>query len=356
MTLESIGYGPRFAAHFAPYHEQGLQPARVVFEGRSDYRVLTECGEIPATLTGKLLHSSDGRDELPVVGDWVAVAILDESPKRALIYAILPRASVFSRKEAGKRLREQPVAANIDTVFITMGLDGDFSLRRVERYLALAWESGAEPVVLLTKSDLCPDVATCISEVEQVAPGVSVLAVSTLAQAGMDQLDVYLIRGRTVALLGSSGVGKSTIINYLMNREIQSVNGVRESDSRGRHTTTSRRIFLTPSGALVVDTPGMRELQLWNASDGMGEVFSDIQEIAARCRFIDCRHESEPGCAVQQAVQAGDIDPERMENYRKMGRELKYMEIRQEQSPASAERMKWKQIHKEIHRLKKEKH
>ncbi len=353
LTLESIGYYPHFAAHFEAYSQQGLRPARVVFEGRSDFRVLSECGEIPATLIGKLLYASDGRDNLPVIGDWVVVDILDESPKRAIIYAILPRVSVLSRKEAGRRIREQPIAANIDTIFIAMGLDGNFNLRRVERYLALALESGAEPVVLLTKADLCMDVAACIAVVERVAPGIPICAVSTLGGESMDQLDAYLAPGRTVVLLGSSGVGKSTIINYLMGDEAQSVNGVRQSDSMGRHTTTNRRIFITPSGTLVVDTPGMRELQLWNASDGLGEAFSDIEEIAASCRFIDCRHESEPGCAVRRAVEDGCIDSNRMENYCKMLRELQYLELRQETSPASAERVKWKQIHKEARHFKK---
>lgn len=353
LRLESIGFDARFAANFAADLEQGLRPARVVFEGRSEFRVLTEFGEMPAMVTGKLLYESDGRAELPIVGDWVAVDVLDESPKRAIICAILPRVSVFSRKEAGKRVRQQPVAANIDTVFITMGLDGDFSVRRVERYLSLAWESGAAPVVLLTKSDLCADSAARAAEMECAAPGIPVCVISTVMGEGLDQLDAYLTPGRTVALLGSSGVGKSTIINYLMGDDAQSVKAVRESDSRGRHTTTSRRIFVTPSSALVVDTPGMREIQLWNASDGLGETFSDIQEIAVGCRFLDCRHESEPGCAVRRAVDEGRIDSGRMENYHKMLRELKYLELKQDTSSACAERAKWKQIHKEARHFKK---
>lgn len=352
LTLEDFGWNPRFAVHIAAYSQQGLQPARVVFEGRSNYEIITEYGEMPAVVTGKMLHaSSEGKEELPVIGDWVAVDILDEVPRRAVMYAILPRSSVFSRKEPGSRVREQPVAANIDTVFITMGLDNDYRLSRVERYLTLAWESGAMPVVLLTKSDLCADVPNRLEEVERIAPGVAVYAISTVMNTGMEQLDAHLSHGRTVALLGSSGVGKSTIINYLMGNDVQKVNVVRDDDSKGRHTTTNRRIFVVPSGALVVDTPGMRELQLWNASDGVGETFSDIQELASNCRFPDCRHESEPGCAVLAALDEGMLDSRRMESYRKLVKELEYLELKQETSAVGAERAKWKQIHKQIRRF-----
>ena len=353
LVLENLGWNPRFAAYFAEYSQRGMCPARIVFEGRSNYRVITEYGEMSAVLTGKLMHASEGREDLPVVGDWVAADILDESPKRAVVGAILPRVSVFARKEAGERVRQQPVAANVDTVFIASGLDGDFSLRRIERYLALAWESGALPVVLLTKSDLCADVESRIREVEDIAPGVFVHALSIIQQTGFDGIDDYLVKGKTVALLGSSGVGKSTIINYLLGNTVQQVNEVRENDSRGRHTTTSRQIFITPSGGLVVDTPGMRELQLWNASDGLGEAFRDIEEIATNCRFGDCRHESEPGCAVQNALRTGRLDPLRMESYRKLLRELHHLEVRQNKSAAAEERDKWKQIHKEIRNIEK---
>lgn len=353
LSLENLGWNPRFAAYFAEYSQRGLSPARVVFEGRTNYRVITEDGEMSAVLTGKLMHASEGREDLPIVGDWVAVDVLDESPRRAVIGAILQRASVFARKEAGGRVRQQPVASNIDTVFVTMGLDGDFSLRRIERYLALAWESGALPVVLLTKCDLCADVSSRLREVEDIAPSVFVHAISTFHDIGLDQLDAYLVKGKTVALLGSSGVGKSTIINYLLGNSVQQVKEVRTDDSRGRHTTTSRQIFITPSGALVVDTPGMRELQLWNASDGLGEAFQDVEEIGANCRYRDCRHESEPGCAVQSALDTGLLDPARMESYRKLLRELQHLEMKQSMSADAEERVKWKDIHKQIRNLEK---
>lgn len=353
MSLENIGYNSHFAAAFSAYLNKGLHPARIVLEGRSDFRVLSEYGEISAVLTGKFHYASDGGSDFPVIGDWVAANILDESPKRAVICAILPRKSAFSRKEAGPRIKQQLVAANIDTVFITMGLDGDFSLRRVERYLAMAWESGAYPVILLTKTDLCEDVPGSIADVNRVAPSVPVCAVSAKLETGMDQLEPYLTPGQTIAFIGSSGVGKSTLINYLIGEEAQKVNDVRLSDSRGRHTTTNRKILITPSGVLVVDTPGMRELQLWNASDGMSETFSDIEEISDGCRFTDCRHESEPGCAVRRAVDEGILDPKRLENYHKMVKEMKYLELKQESSSEYVERIKWKQIHKEIKHLKK---
>jgi ribosome biogenesis GTPase len=337
LLLEDLGWNPRFAAYFEPYSEQGMSPARVTFEGRSAYKVMCESGQVSAVPAGKLLHASDGRGDLPVVGDWVAAQVLDESPRRAVIHAVLPRQSVFARKEAGDRVRQQPVAANIDTVFITMGLDGDFSLRRIERYLTLAWESSALPVVLLTKADLCAEVEASVAAVEGIAPGVRVHAVSTFKKTGLDQLDEYLLPGRTVAFLGSSGVGKSTIINHLLGSDTQQVREVREDDSMGRHTTTSRQIFATPSGALVVDTPGMRELQLWNASGGLGAAFSDIEEIALDCRYRDCRHEGEPGCAVQAAIESGLLDLSRMENYRKMLRELHHLEVKQSQSAEQVE-------------------
>lgn len=350
MILEQIGFDSKFAKDFAPYEEKGLSIGRISLVYKNSYIVYTEHGEMPATISGRMHYDSLG---LPVVGDWVAVNILDEDPQRAIIHGTLPRRSKFSRKEAGKRTVEQPLAANIDTVFIVVGLDHNFSVRRVERYLTLAWESGAAPVVILTKSDLSGEVENRLREVESSSPGVPVHAISVHTETGLEQLTGYLTPGKTVALLGSSGVGKSTIVNYLIGKDIQKVQEVRYDDSRGRHTTTTRQLFVLPSGGLVIDTPGMRELQLWDADEGLAGAFEDIETLAKKCRFSDCHHEDEPGCRVRQALDEGDLGFARFENYQKLLRELDYLERRKDTSAAIIERSKWKKIHKQIRKMGK---
>ncbi|MHB9036934.1 MAG: ribosome small subunit-dependent GTPase A [Armatimonadota bacterium] len=352
MSLEDLGYNSVFAECFDRLALEDFSPARVTLEHRGLYTVLTECGEMAAVPTGRMYYDAD-EGGLPVVGDWVAARILDETPPKAIIHSILPRKSMFSRKEAGDRVREQPIASNIDTVFIVVGLDNNFSVRRIERYLTLAWESGAEPVVLLTKSDLCEDVEAVLDQSRRSASGAPVHAVSAVCGVGLDLLSGYLAKGRTVALLGSSGVGKSTVINYLLGNETQRVQEVRDADSRGRHTTTHRQLFVLPNGGLVIDTPGMRELQLWNAENGLAETFVEIEELARGCRFTDCRHADEPGCKVVQALNDGTLDPARFANYVKMQNELKYLERKQDVGAVAAERQKWKSIHKQIRNLDK---
>ena len=349
LTLEELGFNSAFAQHFNTIDNTNLAPCRVSLEQRGLYCVMTELGEMDAVCTGKMLYEA----EKPAIGDWVTAQILDEQPPKAIITSILPRKSMFSRKEAGSRMREQPVAANIDTVFVVMGLDHNFRAARIERYLTLAWESGADPVVVLTKCDLCDDIESKINEIMASAPGVPVHAVSVINGVGLECLDEYIFKGRTVALLGSSGVGKSTIVNYLLGNEVMRVQDVRDDDSRGRHTTTHRQLFVLPSGGMVIDTPGMRELQLWDANDGLSEAFSDIESLAEGCRFRDCTHNDEPGCAVRQALKDGSLDARRFENYRKMLGELSYFKRKNDVGAASVEREKWKKIHKLIKKMKR---
>lgn len=302
--------------------DKTLIPARVTAQFSKQYRIVTREGELTAAVTGKYAYEAESRSQFPSVGDWVLAEPLP-GESRAVIHVLLPRASYMSRREAGSVPDEQVIAANMDTVFIVNALNQDFNLRKIERYLIAVWESGAQPVVVLTKADLCSsDPDEYVSQVASSAPGVPVHAVSSLAGKGMEAISPYLQPGRTVAITGSSGAGKSTLLNWLSGQELQRVHGVREDDARGRHTTTHRELFILPGGAVMVDTPGMRELQLWDSAEGWEEAFSDIENLAARCRFHDCSHRSEPGCAVRAALDEGTLDVGRYANYKKTQKEL----------------------------------
>jgi ribosome biogenesis GTPase len=353
VTLEDLGWNDTFAAQFTPLAGEGLVPARVVAQ-RGLNRVSTGAAEFYADLAGRLRHELEGpggATGFPAVGDWVVVRP-PTGEGRGLIHAVLPRRSRFSRKVAGQRTEEQVVAANVDTLFLVSGLDGDFNPRRIERYLTAAWDSGAQPVVILNKLDRCADPERCLLEAQAVAMGVPVHRVSALTGEGCDALRPYLRPGETVSLLGSSGVGKSTLINRLLGREVQRTGDVSEGDDRGRHTTTHRELLAFPGGGLLIDTPGLREIQLWDADQGIESAFGDVEELAESCRFGDCRHQGEPGCAVEEAIARGELAPERLESYRKLQRELYQIQVRQDQVARLREKQKVKAIHKAQDRFK----
>ncbi len=350
-SLEALGWTAAFARAFEPLAGPDTVPGRVSLSHQRIYRVLTEAGERVARMAGRLRYEAADAVEHPTVGDWVALRSRP-GESRATIDAVLPRASRFSRKVPGEVTREQVVAANIDTVFLAMGLDGDYNLRRIERYLVTAWESGAQPVVLLTKADLADDLPRRVAEVAAAASGAPVYATSVRTGAGLEELAPYLGPGRTVALLGSSGVGKSTLINRLAGREIQRTAEVSSGDkSRGRHTTTRRELLVLPAGGLVIDTPGLRELQLWEAPGSIDAAFADIEALAAGCHFADCRHDTEPRCAVREAAADGRLAPERLESYLTLRKEAEYLARRQDQFAAIENKRKWKTIAKAVKQI-----
>lgn len=327
--LKDLGWNDHFAAAFAHWAGPGVVAGRVALEHNHVLRVMTESGEHLAEVSGRVKHEAAGRHELPAVGDWVVLRLDDGG--RCQIRAVLPRTGRFARKVAGETTQEQVVAANVDTVFLVSGLDGDFNPRRIERYLLLARESGARPVIILNKADVADDVDEAVALVQSLAPEVPVLAVSAADGRAFDALQPYLQRGKTVALLGSSGVGKSSIVNRLAGSALLPTRSVRESDSRGRHASVHRQMIALPSGALIIDTPGMRELQLWGMPSGAPESFGDIEALASGCRFRDCRHRREPGCAVKAAAEAGDLDAARYESFLKLDEEREALDKRQEE-------------------------
>jgi ribosome biogenesis GTPase len=339
ITLADLGWSAVRERAFADPAAAGLVAGRVVLEHNHVYRVLTAAGEQLAEVAGRVKHLAEGRHALPVVGDWVALRV-DPLGARSQIRGVLPRTSSFSRKAAGRETEEQIVAANIDTVLIVFGLDVPVNANAIERYLVVARRSGAAPVVVLNKADLVDDVDAVIEEARGAAGDAPILAISTRTGHGIDAFEPYLRRGTTVALIGPSGAGKSSIVNRLVGRELLATGEVREWDARGRHTSVHRQLVVREGGGLVIDTPGMRELQLWHTDDVVGETFADITDLAASCRFRDCLHDSEPGCAVKAAVEAGDLDAGRYANYLKLqGEQAETSKRRSERALADAKRI-----------------
>jgi ribosome biogenesis GTPase / thiamine phosphate phosphatase len=340
------GWNARVARQFDELALPSARAGRVLAEHRGSYVIATESGEVDAAVSGKFRYAAGAAEDYPAVGDWVAVE-LDGSGQSAVIQALLPRATRFLRPR-GEVVGAQVVAANVDVVLLVSGLDHDFNLRRLERYLALAWSSGAEPVIVLNKADLGDDVGGRMADVASVAPGVPIRVLSARDGTGIDSLAPLLEPGKTVALLGSSGVGKSTIVNALLGYERQATGAVRQDDQRGRHTTTSRELLRMPSGALMIDSPGMRSVGMWDIDEGLADAFADVQAISVNCRFSDCTHGPEPGCAVQAAIADGRLASSRLQSQQKLEREWAALARRVDPAAREVERRRWKSIHKSV--------
>lgn len=323
-NLYDLGWDDNLREEFQPY-KNDFSAGRVCAEYKGMYKILTECGEVLGSISGKMNYSALERTDYPAVGDWVVIDIIKENIDKTIIHKILKRKSKFSRKAAGKVIEEQIIAVNIDILFICMSLNSNFNLRRIERYTTMAWESGAVPVILLTKSDLCQDAEEKIGLVETSAPGIDIIVVSSLENIGIDLVKSYLTNSKTGAFLGSSGVGKSSLINKLIGRDVLEVKRVRENDDKGMHTTTNRELFLLSDGGIVIDTPGMREFQILDADTGIDTSFEDIQELSLQCKFSNCSHNTEPGCAVKKAIEDGILSEARFNNYLKLKKEAEYM-------------------------------
>ncbi|MGC1385395.1 MAG: ribosome small subunit-dependent GTPase A [Candidatus Acidiferrales bacterium] len=358
MSLSRWGWNSYFEAMWNDTmskdgEREGDLPARVIAKQRNGWRIAGEFGECVAEPSGKLRRAADEEGaDWPSVGDWLVVE-LQPSGDLVVARAVLPRQNRFTRKAPGKKIEEQVIAANVDTALVVSALDGDFNPRRAERYIAQCWESGVRPVLLLNKADACEDARARAAEMERVALGAAVFVVSGKTGDGLTEIEPLLKPGQTLVMLGSSGVGKSTLTNRLLGQSVQATNEVRAGDCRGRHTTTTRELFALPCGALLIDTPGLRELHLWGADEGLAQAFGDIESLATRCRFSDCAHETEPGCAVRAAVADGSLDAARLENRRKLLREQEFLRRKVDPESRAEEKKRVKRLMTDVREIYK---
>jgi ribosome biogenesis GTPase len=343
VDLKKFGWNEYFEAYFSEYASNGVLPARVAVERRNYYELYSNIGKLTADKRGKLFYNSSSAEDLPAVGDWVVIKDIS-SEKKAMIHAVLPRRTKFSRKKAGIVTEEQIIAANIDTVFILSSLNQELNLRRIERYLTLAWDNNVKPVIVLSKADLCDNMYEKLVVAQNNFTATDALVISALKGAGIEELYQYFEGNKTIAVLGSSGVGKSTLINTLLNRKKMRVTEIGLYKDKGKHTTTHRELAAVPGGGMIIDTPGMREIQLWEGSEGVSELFEDIEQLALECKFSDCKHDSEPGCAIKDALEKGEITQDRLKSYKKLLNEIGYFERKQNIRAKLNEKKRWKKI------------
>lgn len=350
MHINKLGWNDYFENQFQVYNDQGLIPARVITQQSNNYVLYHEGEYINAELSGKFLYNAYQKKDYPAVGDWVAVKV-HQSYDKAIIQALLERKSYLARKlpiSGGRKIvngmvsggstEEQVIASNIDTVFIVVGLDDNFNIQRIERYLTITYNSGASPVIILNKIDICDCLDECIEEMKKITRAVPIHPISVVTDQGMEVFDQYLDSNQTVTFVGSSGVGKSTIINSLIGEELQATKSVSQATGKGKHTTTHRELFFRSAGGMVIDTPGIREVQLWSDEKALGESFDEIKSLELNCKFRDCKHDTEPGCAIKQAIEDGVLSEERFESYKKQLDELRRLNRRQKEQQKNLER------------------
>ena len=348
MNIEQYGWNNEWQKKFSLISQPGWIPGRILSQSVDLYQIITASGEMNGKIVGKWLYKSISATDFPVTGDWVAIQ--PSSGSNAVIHALCERTNTLMRKQ-NTRQEAQLLGANIDYAFIMTALDHDFNPRRLERYLVIAWENGIQPVILLNKADLCDQTEDRLREAEAVAIGTPIHMISARQMTGLESIRSYCQTGTTIILIGSSGVGKSTLTNALLGKSIQSTQSIREDDSHGRHTTTRKSLFLLPSGGLLMDTPGLREIQLWGDTAGLSSAFADIESLSKDCRFQNCQHESEPGCAVKAAIESGNLSPDRLMSYKKLQKELQYQASRENYWELEARRKKWKTISKMIKKM-----
>lgn len=351
LDITELGWSHFFQQQLVE-EDPSFKPARVVRQDMNQYHLLADAGQLIGVIPGRLRQAALSKADLPTVGDWVLYSeIAGGEAGTVQVEKCLERKSKFSRKEAGEVVDEQIVASNIDTVFIVSGLDDDFNANRIERYLLLSWDSGAIPVIVLNKADLCENLQERLGELDAIARGAPVHVMSALDKDGTEALLEYVVKGTTCAFMGSSGVGKSTLINHLLGYERFETGEVRADDGKGRHTTTFRELVLTDSGAMIIDTPGMREIQIWADSSALSQTFDDIEELGFQCKFNDCQHTGEPGCAIRAALSDGTLDEERWERYHKLKREVEHLESQQTAASRAAKKLEHKKFSKMVRDL-----